>query len=64
MGEESVEALREVGRWSAFLKEPDPPKGMREAWVALPIFRKVLDMAPRSASWRSLPGAGSTRART
>ncbi len=47
MGEESVEALREVGRLLAFLKEPEPPKGMREAWAALPVFRKVLDMAPK-----------------
>ena len=45
MGEESVEALREVGRLLAFLKEPDPPKGMREAWQALPIFKKVLDLS-------------------
>ncbi len=50
MGEESVEALREVGRLLAFLKEPDPPKGMREAWQALPIFKKVLDMAPKIRS--------------
>jgi 4-hydroxy-3-polyprenylbenzoate decarboxylase len=47
MGEESVEALREVGRLLAFLKEPDPPKGMKDAWQKLPIFKKVLDMAPR-----------------
>jgi 4-hydroxy-3-polyprenylbenzoate decarboxylase len=47
MGEESVEALREVGRLLAFLKEPDPPKGMKEAWRSLPIFKKVLDMAPK-----------------
>ncbi len=47
MGEESVEALREVGKLLAFLKEPDPPKGMQEAWQALPIFKKVLDMAPK-----------------
>jgi 4-hydroxy-3-polyprenylbenzoate decarboxylase len=47
MGEESVAALREVGRTLAFLKEPDPPKGMRAAWAALPIFKKVLDMAPK-----------------
>ena len=47
MGEESVEALREVGKLLAFLKEPDPPKGMKEAWQSLPIFKKVLDMAPR-----------------
>ena len=47
MGEENVEALREVGRLLAFLKEPDPPKGMKDAWEKLPVFRKVLDMAPK-----------------
>ncbi|MCU7795915.1 MAG: 4-hydroxy-3-polyprenylbenzoate decarboxylase [Candidatus Thiodiazotropha sp. (ex Myrtea spinifera)] len=47
MGEEDVEALREVGRLLAFLKEPDPPKGMKDAWEKLPVFRKVLDMAPK-----------------
>jgi 4-hydroxy-3-polyprenylbenzoate decarboxylase len=47
MGEESVEALREVGKLLAFLKEPDPPKGMKEAWQSLPTFKKVLDMAPK-----------------
>ena len=47
MGEDTVESLREVGRLLAFLKEPDPPKGMKEAWKALPIFKKVLDMAPK-----------------
>ncbi len=46
MGEESVEALREVGKLLAFLKEPEPPKGMKDAWQKLPIFRKVLSMAP------------------
>ena len=48
MGEESVEALREVGRLLAFLKEPEPPKGIKAAWDTLPIFRKVLDMAPKT----------------
>jgi 4-hydroxy-3-polyprenylbenzoate decarboxylase len=47
MGEDDVEALREVGRLLAFLKEPDPPKGMKDAWEKLPVFRKVLDMAPK-----------------
>jgi 4-hydroxy-3-polyprenylbenzoate decarboxylase len=47
MGRESVAALREVGRLLAFLKEPDPPKGMKDAWEKLPLFRKVLDMAPK-----------------
>ncbi len=47
MGEETVSALREVGRLLAFLKEPDPPRGMKDAWASLPIFKKVLDMAPK-----------------
>ncbi|MCG5525827.1 4-hydroxy-3-polyprenylbenzoate decarboxylase [Ectothiorhodospira haloalkaliphila] len=47
MGEDSVEALREVGKLLAFLKEPDPPKGLKEAWSTLPVFKKVLDMAPK-----------------
>lgn len=47
MGENSVEALREVGKLLAFLKEPEPPKGIKDAWNTLPIFKKVLDMAPK-----------------
>jgi 4-hydroxy-3-polyprenylbenzoate decarboxylase len=48
MGEDSTEALREVGKLLAFLKEPDPPRGMKEAWKTLPVFKKVLDMAPKT----------------
>lgn len=48
MGEESVEALRDVGKLLAQLKQPEPPTGMRDAWAKLPIFKKVLDMAPKS----------------
>jgi 4-hydroxy-3-polyprenylbenzoate decarboxylase len=47
MGEESVQALQEVGTLLAMLKEPDPPKGMKDAWEKLPIFKKVLDMSPK-----------------
>jgi 4-hydroxy-3-polyprenylbenzoate decarboxylase len=47
MGETDVNALREVGKLLAFLKEPDPPKGMKDAWQKLPIFKKVFDMAPK-----------------
>jgi len=42
-----VEALRDVGELLAFLKEPEPPKGMRDAWEKLPAFRQVMNMAPR-----------------
>ncbi|ANG64831.1 3-octaprenyl-4-hydroxybenzoate decarboxylase [Marinobacterium aestuarii] len=47
MGEETVEALREVGKVLAQLKEPEPPKGMRDAWEKLPIFKQVLNMGPK-----------------
>jgi len=47
MGEESVTTLREIGKILAFLKEPDPPQGMKDAWQKLPLFKKVLDMAPK-----------------
>ncbi|GGC09558.1 3-octaprenyl-4-hydroxybenzoate carboxy-lyase [Marinobacterium zhoushanense] len=47
MGEESVTALREVGKLLAQLKEPEPPKGMKDAWEKLPIFKQVLNMGPK-----------------
>jgi len=47
MGEDSVEALREVGKTLAMLKEPEPPRGMKDAWEKLPVFKQVLNMAPR-----------------
>ncbi len=50
MGQESVAALKEVGELLAFLKEPEPPKGMKDAWEKLPIFKQVLNMAPKKVS--------------
>ncbi len=47
MGQTSVSALREVGKLLAYLKEPDPPKGLRDAWEKLPVLKQVLNMAPR-----------------
>ena len=47
MGQESVEALREVGKLLAYLKEPDPPKGLKDAWDKLPLLKQVLNMAPK-----------------
>ncbi len=41
-------SLREVGRLLAYLKEPEPPKSLRDAWqTTRPVFMKVLDMAPK-----------------
>ncbi len=47
MGEESVSALREVGKLLAYLKEPEPPKGLKDAMEKLPVFKKVLHMSPK-----------------
>jgi 4-hydroxy-3-polyprenylbenzoate decarboxylase len=50
MGQDEVSALREIGKLLAFLKEPDPPKGLRDAWEKLPVFKQVLNMAPKTVS--------------
>ena len=50
MGEDDVGALREVGKLLAFLKEPEPPKGLKDAWDKLPLFKQVLNMAPKELS--------------
>ena len=50
MGEDSVEALREVGKLLAYLKEPEPPKGLKDMWDQLPVLRQVLNMAPKLVS--------------
>ncbi|WP_018984684.1 4-hydroxy-3-polyprenylbenzoate decarboxylase [Salinimonas chungwhensis] len=44
MGQDSVVALREVGKLLAYLKEPDPPKGLKDLWSKLPVFKQVLNM--------------------
>ena len=47
MGEESVSALRDVGKLLASLKQPEPPKGLKDALEKLPVFKQVLNMAPK-----------------
>ena len=42
--------LREVGRTLAALKEPEPPKGLRDAWEKLPLLKQLLAMAPKVVS--------------
>lgn len=48
MGADSVAALREIGELLAFLRQPEPPRGLRDAWSQMPAFRRVLDMSPRT----------------
>jgi 4-hydroxy-3-polyprenylbenzoate decarboxylase len=40
--------LREVGETLAFLKQPEPPGGWREAIELLPLLKTVLAMKPRT----------------
>ena len=47
MGQDRIEALHEIGELLAFLRQPDPPKGLRDAWSKLPIFKQVLNMGPK-----------------
>ena len=47
MGADKVEALREIGKLLATLKEPEPPRGLRDAWDKLPLLKQVLTMAPK-----------------
>jgi 4-hydroxy-3-polyprenylbenzoate decarboxylase len=42
--------LREVGEMLAFLKQPEPPGGWREAFEMLPLLRTVLAMKPKSVA--------------
>ncbi|HVL10284.1 MAG TPA: 4-hydroxy-3-polyprenylbenzoate decarboxylase [Burkholderiaceae bacterium] len=50
MGAESMEALRDIGRVLSALKEPEPPRGLREAGKLLGLVKAVWDMAPKSVS--------------
>ncbi|MDX1709568.1 MAG: UbiD family decarboxylase [Rhodovibrionaceae bacterium] len=44
------EQLREVGEALAFLRQPEPPGGLKEAWDKLPLLRTVMSMRPKTLS--------------
>ncbi|HMM13297.1 MAG TPA: UbiD family decarboxylase [Parvibaculum sp.] len=46
----SAKDLREVGELLAFLRQPEPPGGLREAFSMLPILKTVLAMKPKTLS--------------
>ncbi len=47
MGADSVKELRSIGELLAYLKEPEPPKGIKDAMEKIPVFKQVLNMAPK-----------------
>jgi len=66
MGAEDTAALRAIGRLLAELREPEPPRGLRDLWERLPGLRemvsRLIDMAPRelaSAPCQELVWEGS-----
>lgn len=53
MGAEDVTELRDVGRLLASLKEPEPPKGLKDAGKLLQMAKALWDMKP--ATTRNAP---------
>ena len=39
--------LREVGELLAFLRQPEPPRGLKDAWNLLPLAGDVMSMRPQ-----------------
>jgi len=48
MGADNIGALREIGEVLAYLRQPDPPKGMRELIDKAPLLKQVLNMGPKT----------------
>ncbi len=48
LGKEDPLALREVGELLAFLKEPEPPSGFKDAIAKIPKFKQALNMPPKT----------------
>jgi 4-hydroxy-3-polyprenylbenzoate decarboxylase len=46
MGAEDVTELRDIGRLLASLKEPEPPKGLKDAGKLLGMAKALWDMKP------------------
>jgi len=39
-----------VGKLLAYLKEPEPPRGLKDAWEKWPVLKQVLNMSPKILS--------------
>lgn len=47
MGAQDIGQLREIGKTLAYLKEPEPPKGLKDALGKLPLLKDIWSMAPQ-----------------
>jgi 4-hydroxy-3-polyprenylbenzoate decarboxylase len=50
MGVADAGALREVGKMLAFLREPEPPRGLRDLWDKFPVWKQLLNMPPKGVA--------------
>lgn len=50
MGTDDVSQLRAIGQLLAYLKEPEPPRGWKDAWQKLPLLKKIIAMVPKVVS--------------
>ncbi len=50
MGADSIEGLRDIGELLAHLKEPEPPKGVRDAGKLLALGKALWSMRPQQVS--------------
>ncbi len=46
MGAKDISELRDIGKTLAYLKEPEPPKGVKDAFAKLPLLKDIWSMAP------------------
>jgi len=44
------EQLREVGQTLAFLRQPEPPANLKEAWGMMPLLKTAMNMKPKTVS--------------
>ena len=50
MGLADTAQLRDVGKMLAALREPEPPKGLRDLWEKFPLWKQLLNMPPKLVS--------------
>ena len=50
MGADDPAALRDIGRVLSLLKEPEAPRGLKDAWDKIPMLKQVWSMTPKLVS--------------
>ncbi len=50
MGAEDPAMLREIGKLLAELREPEPPRSLRGLLEKFPVYKRILDLPPRTVS--------------